>query len=268
MAKCRIVTLLSDFGVRDGYVASMKGVLLDRAPSATLVDISHEIPPGDILAGAFVLHQALAYFPAGTVHVAVVDPGVGTSRRVLVARYAKQYVVCPDNGLVSLVDAHHPLEGIVVAANEEFFLPHRVGLTFDGRDVMAPVAAALVRGTRPESFGPPPQTYKLLELPTPQAGDGVVTGQVIYVDHFGNCVSNISPAALAETFGRRLNVFVWVGQTCIGPLRRAFGEVASGEPMALVNSMGLVEVAVNSGRACDELAIAVGDEIRVTRERA
>jgi len=263
MARQRIITLLTDFGSRDGYAGSMKGVLLSLAPEATLVDITHEIPPGDVLAGAFVLNQVLGYFPPGTVHVAVVDPGVGTDRRILAAQYAGQTVVAPDNGLISLVDADHRLEAIASVSNEQFFLSNRVGSTFDGRDVMAPVAAALARGERLDRLGPPPNTYKLLEVPAPRFDGNAITGQVLYVDHFGNCVTNIRRKTLADSLPRLAAVAVWAGGKPVGALREAFGHVGRGEPAAILDSMDLLEVAVNGDRACDALGLAVGSPVVV-----
>jgi len=263
MAKRGIVTLLTDFGTCDGYVASMKGVLLSRAGDITVVDITHEIPPGDVLAGAFVLRQVLGYFPADTVHAVVVDPGVGTDRGILAAQYAGQTIVAPNNGLISLVDADYGLEGIALVRNEQYFLPSRVGRTFDGRDVIAPVAAALVCGVKLAQLGPPPETYALLELPQPHYSDGALTGQVMHVDRFGNCITNISKALLAEFLPRLAAVTVWAAGVSVGPIRGAFGHVASGQPVAILDSMDRLEVAVNSGRACDALGLRVGDKVKL-----
>jgi len=263
MAKKRIITLLSDFGTADGYVAAMKGVLLARAGDVHVVDITHDIPPGDVLAAGFVLNQVFDCFPAGTVHVAVVDPGVGTDRRILAARYDSRTIVAPDNGLVSFVDGRCPMEAIASVRNESFFLHPRVGTTFDGRDVMAPVAAAISAGVSLDRLGPMPERYTLLDLPEPTWDKRSLTGEVVYIDSFGNCMSNISRELLAECLPRIANVAVWAKGRAVGPLRGAFGHVDEGEPLALLNSVGLVEVAVNGGRARDALGLAVGDTIEV-----
>ena len=264
MAKQHIVTLLTDFGTRDGYVASMKGVMLSIAENITTVDITHEIPPGDIMAGSFVLNQVLDYFPPGTVHLAVVDPGVGTDRRILGAQYSGQMVIAPDNGLVSMADANHPLEGIVSVRNQRFFLQPRVGRTFDGRDVMAPVAAALLAGrARLDQLGPPPDTYKLLELPQPQFDGTTLTAHVLYVDHFGNCVTNVSRESLTACLPRLANVAVWAGGATVGPLRSSFASVEQGRPVAMLDSLDLLEVAVNLARASDVLGLTVGDRVQI-----
>jgi S-adenosyl-L-methionine hydrolase (adenosine-forming) len=263
MAKQRIITLLTDFGPSDGYVGAMKGVLLSLAGEATLVDITHEIPPGNVLAGAFVLNQVLGYFPPGTVHLAVVDPGVGTDRRILAAQYSGQLIVAPDNGLISMVALDHQLEAIASVRNEQFFLPNRVGATFDGRDVMAPVAAALARGERLERLGPPPSTYNLLEVPLARFDGKAVIGQVLYVDHFGNCVTNIRRKKVVDALTHLAAVTVWADGKPVGPLRTAFAHVGRGEPAAIFGSMDLLEVAVNGGRACDALGLAVGSPVVV-----
>lgn len=268
MAKQQVVTLLTDFGEQDGYVASMKGVLLSLLPGVTIVDISHQIEPGNVTAGAYVLNQAFGYFPAGTVHVAVVDPGVGTDRRILAARYASQAIVCPDNGLLTLLDRMHALEEIASVRNEDLFLQDRVGRTFDGRDVMAPVAAAIAGGTRLRQLGPQPETYALLELPEPAFDGEQLAGQVIHIDRFGNCATNLSRQMIEDSFPQATQRVVWAGERPIGPLHGAFGHVEPGQPVALTNSMDLLELAVNGGRACDELKLYVGSQVSVRHSHA
>lgn len=265
MAKQQIVTLLTDFGLADAYVAEMKGAILNIAPGTTLVDISHEITPGEVMAGAFVLRQALPYFPAGTVHCAVVDPGVGTERRILAARYAGQTVVFPDNGLITFVDRDQPLEQIAAVRNEQFFLGP-ISTTFHGRDIMAPVAAHIARGLPLGRLGPPPEKFKLLDIPPPREdADGSLVGQVLYVDNFGNLISSLSAAQLELGPSGRVGPEVFCGTQPVGPLQVAYANVRAGEPLALINSMSLVEVAVNGGRACDVLSAGVGTPIRVSK---
>ena len=267
MAKQRIVTLLTDFGLADPYVAEMKGVILNIAPGTALVDITHEISAGDVMAAAFVLRQVLPYFPEGTVHCAVVDPGVGTERRILAARYAGQSVVFPDNGLITFVDRDQPLEQIASVRNEQYFATS-ISTTFHGRDVMAPVAAHIVRGLSLEKLGPPPERFKLLDIPPPcEDADGSLVGQVIYLDHFGNLISSVAASSLKLVPSDRVGPEVFCGTQSVGPLRIAYASAAPGEPLALINSMSLVEVAVNGGRACDVLSAGVGTPIRVGRRR-
>ncbi len=265
MAKGRpIVTLLTDFGAADGYVAAMKGVMLTIRPDLTIVDVSHQIPPGSIAAGAFVLNQVVDYFPPGTVHLAVVDPGVGTDRNILAIRYAGQTIVTPDNGLISLLDARLQMEAIVLVRNADFFVRDRVGATFDGRDVMAPVAVALAGGDDIHHLGPPPDAYTLRELPQPTWDETALTGAVLYIDRFGNCITNIGRDSIGQCLPRTEAIGVWVGQKGIGPLQVAFAHVDEGEALALLNSMDLLEIAVNAGRADEALSLSVGDEVSVS----
>jgi len=262
MGKQRIVTFLTDFGPSDPYLAEMKGVVLSAAPGTTLVDIAHGIGCGDIMAGAFVLRQALPCFPPGTVHCVVVDPTVGTDRRILAARYAGQMVVFPDNGVITFVDRDQPLEDIVVVRNEQYFLGRSA--TFHGRDVIAPVAASLSKGLSMDRLGPEPQRFKLLEIPPPRPdADGSLVGQVIYVDGFGNLVSGISADALEGFDVDGGGPVVYCGDRRVGALRRTYAHVGAGEPLALINSMSLLEVAVNGGRACEVFSAGVGTHIRV-----
>jgi S-adenosylmethionine hydrolase len=266
MARQRVVTLLTDFGLGDPYVAEMKGVILTIAPAACLVDISHQVAPGDVLGGAFVLRQALPYFPPRTVHCVVIDPGVGTERRILAARYAGQSVVCPDNGVISLVNRDQPLEKIAIVRNERYFLRPTVSTTFHGRDILAPVAAHLARGLDVGVLGPQPEKIRLLEIPQPRPdADGSLVGEVIHVDRFGNLVSNVRADALGHLAGAGIGVEVLCEDRSVGPIRAAYAHVSPGEALALVNSMGLVEVAVNGGRACDALAAGVGTPVRIRR---
>lgn len=266
MAKQRIVTLLTDFGWSDPYVAEMKGVVLSVSPDATLVDISHDIPAGDVLAAAFVLRQALPYFPPETVHCVVVDPGVGTERRILAARYAGQSLVFPDNGVITFVERDQPPEALAVVRNDRYFLQPSISATFHGRDIMAPVAAHLANGLAISRLGPHPERFQVLELPEPsQAEDGSVVGQVMYTDRFGNLISNIPVDVIRDSLGGLTGVEVACGGRPVGPIRTAYAEADIQQPLALINSMSLLEVAVNGGRACDNLGAGTGAEVRVTR---
>jgi hypothetical protein len=262
MAKARIATLLSDFGTADPYVAEMKGVLIGMAPGVQIIDISHEVRSHDVLAGAFILAQAVPYFPAGTVHVVVVDPGVGTERRILAASLGGHRVVFPDNGIITLLQQRLPLEEIVAVLNVRF-LPRQRSRTFHGRDVFAPVAAHVLNGLPLTRLGPRPDTYTLLDLPEPREANGTLVGQVIYVDRFGNLVSNLSEELISRFRIRADHLCVTCGGRDIGPMSGAYAHVAEGSPLVLLNSMGLVEVAVNRGRACDVLGADVGSEIRL-----
>lgn len=264
MTKPQIVTLLTDFGTRDPYVAAMKGVLLGAAPKAQIVDISHEIPPHDVLAASFVLAQAAPYFPKDTLHVVVVDPGVGTDRRLLAARMGQQTFLMPDNGIITFIAQFMPLEELVLVRNGEF-LPANVSATFQGRDILAPVAGQILNGLDLRRLGPRPDTYKSLSLPEPVGNDESMVGQVIYIDHFGNVISNLPVNAIRISFDDPERVQVFCNETPVGPIRDTYGEVEKSQPLALINSMGLLEIAVNQGRASDVFHVKVGDPVRLVR---
>lgn len=261
MAKSRLVTLLTDFGTRDPYVAVMKGVLLARCPQAVIVDTTHEIAPQDVLHAAFVLGQTVVAFPPGTLHVVVVDPGVGTQRRVLAGRFGGQTFLAPDNGALTFVARALPTEALHTVSNVQYLPPRPVSSTFHGRDIFAPVAAHLLNGVAVERLGPPAEKYKVLDLPAPRAEDGRIAGEIVYVDRFGNLVSNIAQAMVTEQFRDLERVEVLCGGRSVGRLQGTYGFVGEGEPLALVNSMDRVEVAVNCGRADEALGADVGAEV-------
>lgn len=243
-----IITLLTDFGTADSYVAEMKGVLLARAPNVTIVDISHQVSPGDIGAGQYLLGRAWQHFPQGTVHVAIVDPGVGTERRALAAESGGHRFVAPDNGLLSFL----PKDARFVS------LPIPVGAapTFHGRDVCAPAAASLATGALLESLGVIITDAHHSPLPTPQHDGLTVVGEVIYVDRFGTLVSNIAGNAVQR------GVRIRVEGTDVGSLSRTFRDVARGALVAFVGSGGTVEIAVRDGSAARMLGVGVGAEVR------
>jgi S-adenosylmethionine hydrolase len=244
-----IITLLTDFGTRDSYVAEVKGVLLTRAPSAVLVDVTHEIPPGDVLAAQYVLERTWPRFPAGTVHLAVVDPGVGSERRALAAAAEGHGFIAPDNGLLTPM-----LAGATVVALHE---PADAAPTFHGRDLFAPAAAALALGTAIETLGPAVHDPVRRSPPKPAEREGAMIGHVVYVDRFGTLVTNLPGEAAA-----RARV-VWIGAHTLGPVRRSFSDVPAGTPLALVGSGGALEIAVRNGSAAATLAAQVGTEVRI-----
>ncbi|UCH78686.1 MAG: SAM-dependent chlorinase/fluorinase [Candidatus Coatesbacteria bacterium] len=253
-----IITLTSDFGLSDGYVASMKGVLLGLCPGAELVDLSHEVPPHEILPTALILEATVPYFPPQTVHVVVVDPGVGSRRRALALSSAGHFFVGPDNGLFTPFLQEEVVTG-VVAIEEERFRLRAFSSTFHGRDLFAPAAAALARGADYASLGP--EIADPVKFPWPHAvlaGDRLV-GTVLHVDHFGNCVTSIKESDLPtwEAYHVRCR------EVDFGPLKRHYAEVVSGAPLALVNSMGRLELAIAQGNAAVALGIRTGDDVTV-----
>jgi S-adenosyl-L-methionine hydrolase (adenosine-forming) len=218
-----IITLLTDFGSQDYFVGAMKGVILSIAPHAQIVDITHEVPPQDIHAAAFNLLAAYASFPAGTIHVAVVDPGVGSQRRPLVIECAGQFFVGPDNGIFSWICEREAKSRGIHLQNESFF-HHPVSATFHGRDVFAPVAAALSRGVAAKDLGEPMSDYVALQsLALEWRADGQAEARIIHIDRFGNCVTNLTREHLSEesfASGAKLNVKGREVSAC----RRFFGE--------------------------------------------
>jgi S-adenosylmethionine hydrolase len=242
-----LVTLLTDFGYRDSYVAEMKAVLVSLVPSVLLVDITHEVPPGDVLAGQYLLGRTWARFPSGTVHLAVVDPGVGTRRRAIIAYSAGHYFVGPDNGLFTPV-----LGGATVV---ELAVPETAAPTFHGRDVFAPAASRLALGEPLERLGTLVPDPVRLSLPEPVRQGSRVLGAVIYVDRFGTLVTNIG-GELAE--GRSA---VEIRNFRV-PMRRTFADAEPGELVAFVGSGGTVEIAVRDGAAVTKLGVGVGEPVR------
>ncbi len=261
-ARRHLITLLSDFGDQDGYVGVLKGVILGLNPEAVLVDLSHQVPPRDILAGAFILQGAVPYFPPGTVHLAVVDPGVGTDRRPLALYSRGHFFVGPDNGLFHLAlggDRHFQA---VRLDNPAYFLP-QVSATFHGRDLFAPVAAHLSRGVPLADLGPPLADPLPLALPALQVATDVLTGQIIHLDRFGNLISNIPGDTLFSwAAGRPLAIRVAGGHRV--QLVRTYGDAASGELVALVGSHGYVEIACAQGSAADRLPGGLGLQVAVS----
>ncbi len=255
------ITLTTDFGLSDHFVGTMKGVILGIHPLATIVDISHDIRPFDLVEGAFTIAQAYRYFPKRTVHVVVVDPGVGTERRPILAEAAGQFFIAPDNGVLTMVyeAEEHTVRAIT---NADYFLKD-VSRTFHGRDVFAPSAAHLARGAKPESFGEVIYDYVQLGLMKPQRmARRAWMGAVIKVDRFGNLITNLRAADFPDLGKRPIEVSV--GLQRIYTFARTFGEVAHGEFCVYVGSSGYVEVAVNQGSAAKLLGCGAGAPVELT----
>jgi S-adenosylmethionine hydrolase len=250
-----IVTLLSDFGTADGYVAELKGALLRGAPGATLVDISHDLAPGDVVAAAHVLGRTWQAFPAGTVHLAVVDPGVGTRRRALAAEAGGHRFVAPDNGLLTRVLRGG--QGRVVALG----VSAAASPTFHGRDVFAPAAARLACGEAVEALGREVSDPVLLPPLRLERHGGDLVGEVAHVDRFGTLVTNLPGVRVAEGATIRIGAYDLV-------LRRTFADVATGDPVAFVGSGETVEIAVRGARADDALGATRGAEVRAAARPA
>jgi len=251
----RIVTLTTDFGSGTEYVAEMKGRLLHARSPFTLVDIAHDVPPHDTRTAAWLIGQACFAFPAGTLHVVVVDPGVGTARRLVWARIGDQEFIAPDNGVLSWALKKAPL-----AAARAIPAPADAAATFHGRDVIAPLATRLIDGTAPETTGVPADDLVVLPWPEPRATRHGLEGEVIHVDAFGNLVTNL-PAA----FWPRVVAAggLYIGQHAVTSLVRTYGDAPRSTPVALVGSQGFVEIAVVEARADKQFAAGTGTLVTV-----
>lgn len=254
-----LVTLTSDFGLRDPYVAAMKGILCRHCTGVQVVDLTHDITAQGILEGALFLAGATPYFPLGTIHVAVVDPGVGTERRAIAVLADGQYYVCPDNGLLTLIVREHTVEKAHAITNPAFML-ETVSATFHARDVFAPTAARLAAGASIEEAGEAVTHLTQLEIPAPEVdAQGGISGRIIHTDRFGNLITNISLSLLA---GRRPRG-VSAGTLRLDGIRRTYADVRVGEPLALFGSSDHLEIAVNHAHAGRELGLGVDDVVRV-----
>jgi len=243
-----LITLLTDYGVTDSYVAEVKGVLLTAVPDATLVDVTQQVAPGDVRAAQFLFTRSWRRFPAGTVHLVVVDPGVGTTRRALAAEAAGHFFVAPDNGLLTSLPEDAEFVSLPV--------PPSAAPTFHGRDVFAPAAARLAMGVSLDELGDLIEDARRSPLPEPRADGVALLGEVIYVDRFGTLVSNIR----AEDVDAGVRITVEGRE--VGPLRRTFGDVEPGQLVAYQGSGGEVEIAVRGGSAARLLGAGVGAEVR------
>lgn len=253
-----IVTLLSDFGAKDAYVGVMKGVILGLWPEARIVDLTHEIAPQNIREARFQLEGALPYFPAGTIHVNVVDPGVGSSRRILCARTRDRWLLAPDNGLLTGLLG----QGAEVRAvtNKAWFLAGAISRTFHGRDIFAPVAARLGRGEPFESVGAVVSDPQLLELEVARrCADGALVGRIEHIDTFGNLITNVRTSDLGGAVPRSID---FLGHALPG-LSESYATVGQGQPLAIIDSFDHLEIAVRGGSAAAHFNAVVGDEVRV-----
>ena len=259
-----IVTLTSDFGLSGHYSGVMKGVILNVNPDVEIVDISHDIRPYDILEGAIAIAQAYPYFPQRTIHVAVVDPGVGSARRPLLVSAGNHYFIGPDNGIFSLIYAREP-EALVrhITASHYFLEP--LSQTFHGRDVFAPCAGWLSRHVETEKFGDLITDFARFALPAPKrVNERLLKGMVLMVDRFGSLVTNLTPADLPELFAENPAAFkLMVGKSEITQLKTAYADSPAGEAFAILGSSGYLEIACNRGSAAQALGAGKGAEVGV-----
>ena len=255
------VALLSDFGTRDHYAGTMKAVVLSVCPDATLVDIGHEIPPHDVLSGALELGACYRYFPAGTVFLVVVDPGVGSSRRGIAADTGDYRFVAPDNGVLSAVFRETPPKRVVELTERKYARP-TVSRTFEGRDRFAPAAGWLARGIALVSLGRSISDYHTIDLPRPAVEDGALRGEVVRIDRFGNLITNIDRRTF-EQFADGRPMIVSAGGSDIARVVATYADAPRGELSVLFGSTDHVEIAVNAGDAAGRLQLARGAPVTV-----
>ena len=258
-----VITLLTDFGTADTFVGIMKGVILGIHPQARLVDLTHSIPPQQILAGALALRSAVPFFPPGTVHVAVVDPGVGSARRPIAIETAQGVLIGPDNGVLSLAASVLGTRQMRSIDNDQYFR-RPISDTFHGRDIFAPVAAHVSRGVAIEALGARLDSIVEVAVPVPQQTAAGLRGEVIHIDHFGNLITNIDAGALARFPLQRVSVSI-NGTSVVGPVK-AYAAVPEGTALAIVGSWGVVEIAVRNGNAAQAFAAGLGMPVTVAVE--
>lgn len=271
-----IIGLLTDFGDEDFFVASLKGVITEINPDAQIIDLTHRVPSFNILSGSFMLYAAYRYFPQNTIFLTVVDPGVGSSRKVLCVETEKYHFIGPDNGLLTMALDNETVLQIIEATEAEYFLPHLTH-TFEARDKMAPVAAWLSKGTPCEKFGPKIVTYNKLDIRKPKGEGNNLVGRIIHIDKFGNMITNIPAEMLVEKLegldSRLLRLRLVRGAEVETPElrgldikhRETYEEAEKGEVLCLTGSVGFLEIAIREGSASARLKANVGDGIILTK---
>lgn len=264
-----LITLTTDFGLTDPYVGIMKGVILSINPGVQIVDISHQIDAGSVMQASGLIKESYSYFPKGTIHVVVVDPGVGSNRRPILVKIGNHYFVGPDNGLFFPVISLERQTTIIHLTNEAYFLPN-MSRTFHGRDIFAPVAAHLSHGVDFLEMGPVIHDSKKFVLPKARKQGHVLLGQVSRIDHFGNLITNISQKEL-DSFLAGSQPTIKIGNKVIHRLHKTYAHVDPGDFIALIGSSNFLEISVNRDRACDRLGLSSKDgdrvEIQVMRKR-
>lgn len=246
------IVLMTDFGLTDPFVGVMKGVVLQRFPGANVVDLTHHIPPQNVRVAAFHLMVSAPYFPVGSIFVSVVDPGVGSERRILWAKGESRQFLAPDNGLISWV--RERLVEIRQVTNRALALP-QLSSTFHGRDVFAPVAAELANGLDPKELGPQLKEIKRLDFPEPKSAGGKTSGSVLAIDRFGNAITNLTAAHLDA------RAAIGFKGTSFGALKTHYSAVEESQPVALIGSFGFVELAVRNGSFAQRYGAAIGDAV-------
>ena len=258
------ITLTTDFGLQDHYVSVLKAVILGISPESRIIDISHQIPPQDIMAGAWVVRNSAMLFPKNSVHVVVVDPGVGTDRKPIALKINDQYFVGPDNGIFSLIGDKYDYEAIELT-NKKLWLDD-VSETFHGRDIFAPVAAHLAKGVPLSDLGKPLGQLSTYRWATPISDKDGIQGWIVHIDGYGNLISNITKG-MVQKAGDPENFRVYVGNTILNGLVTTFGSVPEGEPAAYIGSSGMLEIAINKGNAREMLGVEKGAQLSLVIQK-
>jgi len=260
----KIITLTSDFGLQDHYVSAMKAAVLEVEPEARLVDISHEIPPQDIMAGAWVIRNVAFMYPKGSIHLVVVDPGVGTKRHPVIVKMNGHYFVGPDNGIFSLLYDQYKYEAVKL--NKPKYWRKSRGNTFDGRDIFGPVAAHLSNGVPMQEMGDPIEEMVVYHWAVPIGDKDGLQGWVLHIDRFGNLITNITESLIREYVGDR-KLKVYVGTTVVNDIVNTFGDVEEGDPAVFIGSSGMLEIGINKGNAAELLSVHKGAQISLVLQK-
>ncbi len=265
------IALITDFGEDDFFVASLKGVILRINPGARIIDVTHEISSFDIKQGSFILFSCYKYFPARTIFLVVVDPGVGSSRSIILVKTKKYFFIAPDNGVLSLVLKSEEVQQVIKVTNKKFFR-EKQSKTFEARDKMAPVAAWLSKGTQPSLFGPEVEDYEVLGKLEPKRKEGEIIGSIIYVDKFGNLITNIPKSMLnklmkEEGKKRKGELALLTKNKKISTFRENYSQGKRGELFYLIGSLDFVEIAAREASASSKLKAKVGDKVRIVIEK-
>ena len=256
-----MITLTSDFGLKDPYSAEMKGTILTINPNATIVDVTHEVEKFNVRMGAFMLASAAPYFPEGTVHVAIVDPGVGTQRRAILIQTAKAFFVGPDNGVLMLAAQNQGIKHIYQLTNPKLMLS-KTSRTFHGRDIFAPAAAYLTKDVTPAEFGAEIKDPVKPDFAQTKRRKGALIGEVLHIDGFGNIITNIAEKDIVQNQTKAINIEL-AGVSLKLNFCKTYAEVETNEPLALIGSHGFMEIAFNQGNAAEKFHMKSGDNVAV-----
>ncbi len=255
-----IITLTTDFGIRDPYVAEMKAVILDICPNATIIDISHEIEKFNIKMGAYILASASPYFPKGTIHITVIDPGVGTKRRPILIQTKHGYFIGPDNGVLALAATKQGIDHVYEISNRKFMLP-TISNTFHGRDIFAPAAAHLANGTSLSEFGPEIRTITTPKFAKIIKRKNMLIGEVLHIDKFGNVITNFGETELELLKAKATITFKLKNKRLKLKLCKTYGDVKPLKPLAIIGSHNFLEISVNQGNAAEAFKMKYGDKV-------